>query len=481
MINTFTTFKRAEQVMVIWNNGVYWYDYWIENYAMKDNGEDILNELNSLDIDRSGRWIMSIKANHYMNTKGPYYVKQYIDIKTQKPLGYVILKPNSIFDAISSDSASRKFYLFNPEKYLLYCSDSDIMCEYYGLLEDQDEMNFSKTLYNQLTEYSLDSYFNVNTVKLARGWTLISVTDMHEETKKLNQTLALLLLFIMLIAAIMFFILDYFVKRIISPIQKLSKHMVDLPEELPSPIDLPESNDEIGVLVNHFNEMVRSNRKLVASLTEEKKQQEHLKLQLLQSQIKPHFLYNSLDTIYCLSVMQLNEKAAVMTKLLSDYYRHVLSKGMDLVLLFDEIKHTESYLKIQSIRYENMLDYEIYIDDNVSNIKIPKLTIQPLVENAIYHGIKPLGRKGHLQIMVLQSNNILEIKIIDDGIGMSKTKFEEEILKKHDIESGFGLYNVIERLKFYYGDRCSLQLEEQMSGTCITICIRLETKRSKHN
>jgi sensor histidine kinase YesM len=250
--------------------------------------------------------------------------------------------------------------------------------------------------------------------------------------------------------------------------------MVDLPEELPSPIDLPESNDEIGVLVSHFNEMAESNRKLVSILTEEKKQQEYLKFQLLQSQIKPHFLYNSLDTIYCLSVMQLNEKASIMTKLLSDYYRHVLSKGMDWVLLYEEIQQTENYLKIQTIRYENMIDYEIHIDNNVDNIMIPKLTVQPLVENAIYHGIKPLGRKGSLQLLVSQTNDILEIKVIDDGIGMSEVRFEEKISKKPNKEGGFGLYNVIERLKFYYGDRCDVALKERMPGTCITISIRLE-------
>ena len=84
-----------------------------------------------------------------------------------------------------------------------------------------------------------------------------------------------------------------------------------------------------------------------------------------------------------------------MTKLLSDYYRHVLSKGMDWVLLSEEVQQTEKYLQIQLIRYRDIMDFEILVDENVENIKIPKLTLQPLVENAIYNGIKPLGRKGH--------------------------------------------------------------------------------------
>lgn len=474
MINTFTTFNKAEMAMVIWNNGVFWYENWVENYAMKENGTDILNELNQLGVDRSGCWIMRLNTKINTDDTGPYFVKQYVDIKTQKILGYVILKPGSTFDAIDSNSASRKLYLFNPENYLVKSSDPDVAGEYSAIQTAEEEKNYSDTLYDQLMEYSSDPSYYVNMVALSRDWSLISVTDMQQETKQLNQTLILLLLFSIIFAIIMFIILNHFVTRIVSPIHKLSHHMVDLPDELPSPIDLPVSNDEIGVLVSHFNEMAESNRKLVNILTEEKKQQEYLKFQLLQAQIKPHFLYNSLDTIYCLSVMQLNEKASTMTKLLSDYYRHVLSKGLDWVLLYEEIQQTENYLKIQAIRYENMMDYEIHIDNNVDNIKIPKLTVQPLVENAIYHGIKPMGKKGHLQLLVSQTHNILEIKVIDDGIGMNEVRFEEEISKKHNYEGGFGLYNVIERLNFYYGDRCDVTLKEQMPGTCITICIRLE-------
>ncbi len=115
MINTFTTFYRAEQVMVIWNNGIYWYGNWVENYTMKENGADILCELNKLGVDRSGRWITHLSTNLNMNNMGPYFVKKYVDIKTQKQLGYVILKPNGTFDAINSNSTSRNLSLFNPE------------------------------------------------------------------------------------------------------------------------------------------------------------------------------------------------------------------------------------------------------------------------------------------------------------------------------------------------------------------------------
>lgn len=207
-------------------------------------------------------------------------------------------------------------------------------------------------------------------------------------------------------------------------------------------------------------------------LLEEKKRQEQLKLSLLQSQIKPHFLYNTLDTIYCLVLMGKKEEAGRMTKLLSDYYRHVLSNGMDWVLLFEEIKYTSNYLQIQSIRYNDILDFEICVEEEVENIKIPKLTLQPLVENAIYHGIKPLDRKGHIRVLVKQKEDIVYLRVQDDGVGLSGERFWEVLQKGAQSGDSFGLRNVAERLQLYYGERCALELEERAQGTTILICIQ---------
>lgn len=160
-----------------------------------------------------------------------------------------------------------------------------------------------------------------------------------------------------------------------------------------------------------------------------------------------------------------------MTKLLSDYYRHVLSNGMDWVLLFEEIKYTSNYLQIQSIRYSDVLDFEICVEEQVENIKIPKLTLQPLVENAIYHGIKPLNRKGHIRIAVKQKEGAVYLRVQDDGVGLSRERFLEVLQKGTQSGDSFGLRNVAERLRLYYGERCMLELEECGQGTALLIVI----------
>ncbi|MCI2048090.1 MAG: sensor histidine kinase [Lachnospiraceae bacterium] len=485
MINTFTTFSNAEQVIIVWNNGVTWYENWIENYSMQNDGQVLLKELDSLGVGRSGMWLMQLDSYPRTDGAGPYFAKKYVDVDSGSALGYVVLKPSGIFASMDSDNAERTLYLFGPSDELIHSSSAEVMDTYTGLLRTGKAGAYSEELRNKLQESDSGAGRNLgeifggipatrkNTSVIDKYWTLISVTDTSASISDLNRTIYRILLLIIITAFAMYFILNYFMGKLILPIQNLSDHMVNAPDELPSPIAELGEDNEIGILVKHFNQMAERNKALVDLLLEEKKQQEHLKFQLLQSQIKPHFLYNSLDTIYCLAEMGQNEDAAHMTKYLSDYYRHVLSKGMDWVLLTEEIEQTRSYLQIQTIRYRNLLDYEVVVNDNVEDIRIPKLTMQPLVENAIYHGIKPLGKKGSIRLLVSQDGDRIEIRVVDDGVGMSRKQFEEEIGSEHHREDGFGLYNVAERLAFYYGKNCSIEMEDRESGTSILLRIQV--------
>lgn len=480
MINTFTTFDNAQQVMVIWNNGVSWYENWVENYSMQQDSVDLLKELGEKEVSRDGQWIMSIQSDQRFEDNGPYYVKQYVDIKTQKPLGYVILKPENAFNALERISSERGIFLFDKRNILICCTDEIVMEEYDTYIQMGEQESFSKELKDTIAREDNNRKKQLNTLKLGRGWTMITVSDMYSRISQLYRTIVSILVTMILVAAGILIFVNYYMARLLDPIRKLSAHMVGFTERLPTPMELSVRNDEAGILVSHFNKMAVRNKQLVEMLVQEKKQQEHLKFQVLQSQIKPHFLYNSLDTIYCLALMGQNEKAGKMTKLLSDYYRHVLSAGMNWVLLFEEIQQTENYLKIQCIRYQDILEYHISVDENVENVKVPKLTLQPLIENAIYHGIKPLGKKGRLDIRITQIECCIRIRIIDNGVGMGRETFEAELAVNAETgaeantqantgTSGFGLRSVVQRLKFYYGDRCMVSLEDTAVGTCILI------------
>lgn len=477
MINTFADYDD-ERIMVVWNNGVSWYQNWTENYSMQKDGKPLLKEMKALEINKKGSWLRSIRADCRIKGEGYYFAKQYTDIATGKSLGYVVLKISNVFESIENENSRRSFYLFDPYARLVITTDRKTE-ETYGRMEEQSERDrFSNRLSEALLLRAADEKQGagtgqvVNVRAVNKRWRLFSVTDTGEELRGLNVTIASILTVSLLIAVIIFVIISRVIGRVILPIQTLSRHMAGIRDVLPMPVDMGRRKDEVGALAAGFNEMTGRNRELVELLLEEKKRQEQLKLSLLQSQIKPHFLYNTLDTIYCLVLMGKKEEAGRMTKLLSDYYRHVLSNGMDWVLLFEEIKYTSNYLQIQSIRYNDILDFEICVEEEVENIKIPKLTLQPLVENAIYHGIKPLDRKGHIRVLVKQKEDIVYLRVQDDGVGLSGERFWEVLQKGAQSGDSFGLRNVAERLHLYYGERCALELEERAQGTTILICIQ---------
>lgn len=477
MINTFADYDD-ERIMVVWNNGVSWYQNWTENYSMQKDGKPLLKEMKALEINKKGSWLRSIRADCRIKGEGYYFAKQYTDIATGKSLGYVVLKISNVFESIENENSRRSFYLFDPYARLVITTDRKTE-ETYGRMEEQSERDrFSSRLSEALLLRAADEKQGagtgqvVNVRAVNKRWRLFSVTDTGEELRGLNVTIASILTVSLLIAVIIFVIISRVIGRVILPIQTLSRHMAGIRDVLPMPVDMGRRKDEVGALAAGFNEMTGRNRELVELLLEEKKRQEQLKLSLLQSQIKPHFLYNTLDTIYCLVLMGKKEEAGRMTKLLSDYYRHVLSNGMDWVLLFEEIKYTSNYLQIQSIRYNDILDFEICVEEEVENIKIPKLTLQPLVENAIYHGIKPLDRKGHIRVLVKQKEDIVYLRVQDDGVGLSGERFWEVLQKRAQSGDSFGLRNVAERLQLYYGERCALELEERAQGTTILICIQ---------
>ena len=477
MINTFADYDD-ERIMVVWNNGVSWYQNWTENYSMQKDGKPLLKEMKALEINKKGSWLRSIRADCRIKGEGYYFAKQYTDIATGKSLGYVVLKISNVFESIENENSRRSFYLFDPYARLVITTDRKTE-ETYGRMEEQSERDrFSSRLSEALLLRAADEKQGagtgqvVNVRAVNKRWRLFSVTDTGEELRGLNVTIASILTVSLLIAVIIFVIISRVIGRVILPIQTLSRHMAGIRDVLPMPVDMGRRKDEVGALAAGFNEMTGRNRELVELLLEEKKRQEQLKLSLLQSQIKPHFLYNTLDTIYCLVLMGKKEEAGRMTKLLSDYYRHVLSNGMDWVLLFEEIKYTSNYLQIQSIRYNDILDFEICVEEEVENIKIPKLTLQPLVENAIYHGIKPLDRKGHIRVLVKQKEDIVYLRVQDDGVGLSGERFWEVLQKGAQSGDSFGLRNVADRLHLYYGERCALELEERAQGTTILICIQ---------
>ena len=235
-----------------------------------------------------------------------------------------------------------------------------------------------------------------------------------------------------------------------------------------------DSRDEIAVLADRFNDMAGNIQTLVVKVREDEQKMRKADLRLLQEQINPHFLYNTLDNIVWLIEGNEPDEAVEMVVTLSEFFRLVLSKGKEFITIRQEEQHISSYLQIQGKRYHDILDYHIYIDPEIYEYQIPKLTLQPLVENALYHGIKYKRSRGMIEITGTKEGENLYLTVADDGVGMDEDelkKLKKEISRPcKETESGFGLANVNERIRMYFGSEYGMKIwSEKGSGTRITI------------
>lgn len=229
--------------------------------------------------------------------------------------------------------------------------------------------------------------------------------------------------------------------------------------------------EEIEELDEGINKMARKISALLENVRQEKEMQHLTELQLIQAQVNPHFLYNTLDTIVWLIEGGMTDDAVEMISSLSIFFRTSLSKGNDIIPLSEEERHTLSYMEIQQYRYRDILEFEINIPKELSGIPVPKLSIQPLAENALYHGIKNRRGKGKILIEGREEEDALVLTVSDNGQGMTPERLHEvqEAIRTGE-RAGFGLAAVAERIALYYGPGYGMKIfSEEGKGTTVEI------------
>ena len=281
--------------------------------------------------------------------------------------------------------------------------------------------------------------------------------------------LALILLLVVLIAA-------QIVGGIVRPIEHLRKVTGAVAHGDFEARAEAEGPTEISELAGSVNDMTVHLEAMVTKIKEDESKMRHAELRLLQEQINPHFLYNTLDTIVWLIESDSTDEAVDMVVSLSQFFRLVLSHGAEYISIREEEQHIRSYLKIQQARYHDILDYEIDMDPAIYPYKILKMTLQPLVENALYHGIKYKRAMGKITITGRMQERRIILTVRDNGIGMEPEKLahlRREIERPcKDTEGGFGLANVNERIRMYFGDYYGMQIDSvQGEGTTVTVTI----------
>ena len=236
------------------------------------------------------------------------------------------------------------------------------------------------------------------------------------------------------------------------------------------------SKDEIATLADSVNDMSEHLEDLVSKIKEDERKMRYTELRLLQEQINPHFLYNTLDTIVWLVEGNDPEKAVNMVVSLSDFFRIVLSKGKEIITIKEEEQHIRSYLEIQQVRYRDILEYDIQIDPVLYDYDILKLTLQPLVENALYHGIKVKRGKGNIRITGTLKGNEIYFEVRDDGVGMNEEELDSLRVKINkpckETDAGFGLANVNERIRINFGPQYGMTIHSKAGeGTRVQVVI----------
>ena len=243
------------------------------------------------------------------------------------------------------------------------------------------------------------------------------------------------------------------------------------------------SGDEIESLARSFNDMAEKMQALLNKTKEDERRMRWLDLRLLQEQINPHFLYNTLDTVVWLIEGNQEDEAVDMVVALSDFFRLVLSKGRELISLREEKEHINSYLGIQAVRYRDILEYEIRIDPSLYDYQILKLTLQPLVENALYHGIKYKRARGYIHVTGTREGDDLRLEVCDNGVGMEPRDLEQlrrDIRRPcSETDKGFGLANVNERIRIHFGPEYGMKIwSEKGKGTTVELTIPAIKKES---
>ena len=338
------------------------------------------------------------------------------------------------------------------------------------LQEEQDESNWTFVKYNSLKYIFRTEMLNAN------DWYLTSLVPQSSILQK-QQILYLTLLITLFGIALISYGLAYStIKSSLKRIFILNKEMKRVESGDLSHKIKPEGSDEIGELMSSFQAMTLRMEEMIDEKYRMGKEVKNAELKALQAQINPHFLYNSLDLVNCLAIQHDVPEIADMINSLVEFYKLSLNRGQEILSLYDELRHVQTYVRIQNMRFEKKIRLEIIEEPWMKKYAILKIILQPLVENSIMHGIlEKEDSRGEIKISSALKDNRIYITIEDDGVGMSLNQIENLLKETNEVQhrgSGYGVKNINERIKLYYGADYGLVFESRENkGTTVTVSI----------
>lgn len=435
-------------------------------------------ETDQLDSILDPEVLDSLQTNLAFQFLGPFQIsgeptfvalKSITNIDNTKYLGALVLliRETNISSAFRDlpDSSSRDFYITDENGQILSSSSSE------GIYKDfSSYTKISSENYKTLTE-TYRQFFSVdgtNTLFICKSypdlnWNVINLIPL--ESLPLDH---MVILHNILLISIVVFILSVFFSilctgTVTAPIQRLVEKMKSASAGKLNISASYSSNDELAVLYNQFNLMMQKIQTLLNDIYEEQNAKQKMEIRLLQSQINPHFLYNTLDSLYFVAIMHGDDQMAEMVEALSDNFKLALNNGSKYIKVADSVKWMQGYMKLQNMRYNNR--FELFVDIRREILQRETITFifQPFIENAMYHGLEPKIGKGKISLRGWQEQNNMIFTIEDDGVGIDDMS---------RLENGYGVRNVIERIKLNYGEKYGVTFESSPgNGTKVTIVV----------
>lgn len=467
------------------------YSYIDSVYIFRNDGEYVstgigeycvemtLTERNKI-LEARGSTVISINGNGTIskNKSRPFLTmsRAIYDINSQKLLGILIMNISSgIFDdTIALQNSSGMCILDNKGAFL--CGNEEL-CE----LLDSD-YNSDSMVYKHIR---IDGERKTLTGRKALEPLVVLCTSAESEEALPRDTIFALMITLTAFILSIFVCAWFITLSIARPIKNLNAAM----ERTRSSgwlkeIDAKMPNNEIGRLAESYNSMIEYLNELFNRLLEDEKNVQKAEMRVLQEQIKPHFLYNTLETISYMAVKENANSVHDALETMGSFYRNFLSKGDHEIPLKRELRITRDYLSLQKLRYGDIFEDEYIIDESTLDCMIPKLILQPLVENSIYHGVRLKGEKCVIRITTRLEDGILHINVFDSGVGMSEEQIRSvlETSEEDDTNmlSGFGLRGTINRIRYYYDCDNVVQLRSEPGEyTEIEICICIPKLRDK--
>lgn len=476
--NTVSAHQYLKGIYIIGQDGnVYVSDWGINAEALVHTFQDFMNPDSQDEVFKDS---YTYKYHHSSNTRTLTYTVHIYDYKNNINHGLLIIEINYdiLRELISTTSATleNKMLVVDPNGETLFTFPFNAYLD--EIIFNHPEVLSENTLRFTDKVFGTESIIVSDTVKYS-NWKIISVHPLNnilEDIEKLFDELVRIMIILSIITGIAAYAFSYSITK---PIMILSGNMKEVEMGNLSVNVKVKNNDEIGELTKSFNKMVKRIDLLIKRSIENEKLKSEMEFKILQAQINPHFLYNTLDSIRWMATLQGTTIISTMVSSIINLLKYNFSRKDTLVYLSEEIESVKDYISIQKFRYGDMFDIKYDIPKDILEYKTIKFIMQPIVENAIFHGFENIEHIGVIKISAYIKNNFLYILISDNGVGMTEEELQNVIHRKPSKKQylDIGIQNVDNRIKFYCGQEYGLSLTStKYLGTTATFKLPTDIK-----